>query len=67
MVTKEVWVKRVDELLKTNGRTAQWLAIQIGTDPSHLNRVMRGHLPLSAKMKIRVAKELRVPFDWLFK
>jgi hypothetical protein len=47
-----------------DGRPQTWLAEQVKVNPSHLNRVLRGHRPLSRSLYERCRRVLPALPPW---
>ena len=52
--------------LKTQGRSARWLAKRVGVSPAYITRVINGERPASPEFKAKVAEALGVPGHLLF-
>lgn len=57
--------ERLKEVMRTQGRTVNWLAEITEYDPATVARYMSGAYPISEKFAQRASRALGVPIDWL--
>lgn len=57
---------RIPQVLEAQERSQAWLARKMEVNPQHLNRVLRGHLPISCAFVRAACRALDLPPEVLF-
>lgn len=64
--TRRLRATRLNEVIRTQGRTKRWLAAQVGLSESYLGRIIKGTFPVGEGKAEDIARELGVPLFLVF-